>query len=212
MTQGVLGLAGCIRACSPACAGGPAAAAAASGYYPGRPRARGGRARHDGGHADDRAGTARRAAPNDISREENWTLNGPLLDGLTFIGGLEHGKRDRPAAPQGRPPGAAISAPTCSPPEIAAMIETFYRIRAGSVQLRDDRPQAAHLPRPSRLPVRLRSSRRQRGRAAGQGGRRDHRATVSIWSCSKARKMHYFAAALPEFERIVESATLNASS
>jgi hypothetical protein len=24
----------------------------------------------------------------DIPREENWTLNGPLLDNLTFIGGL----------------------------------------------------------------------------------------------------------------------------
>ena len=28
----------------------------------------------------------------DISREENWTLNGPLLDSLTFVGGLEPGK------------------------------------------------------------------------------------------------------------------------
>src|SRR3712207_710352 len=29
----------------------------------------------------------------DIDREENWTLNGPLLDGLSFIGALEHDKR-----------------------------------------------------------------------------------------------------------------------
>ena len=96
----------------------------------------------------------RRAGHDDISREENWTLNGPLLDSLTFIGGLEHGKtivQQRRKADRKVPNFRA----DMSPPEIASMIESFYRIRAGSVALRHDRPQAADLPRPSRLPVRL---------------------------------------------------------
>jgi hypothetical protein len=69
----------------------------------------------------------------DIPREENWTLHGLPLDGLTFIGGLEDGRplvrwqrrRDIRQVPNFRA--------DMSPPEIASMIETFYRIRAGSV-------------------------------------------------------------------------------
>src|SRR5215210_2436059 len=72
-------------------------------------------------------------APDQIYREEDWTLNGPLLDGLTFIGGLEHDKRivrQRRKADRKVPNFRA----DMSPPEIGAMIETFYRIRAGSTQ------------------------------------------------------------------------------
>jgi hypothetical protein len=69
----------------------------------------------------------------DIEREENWTLHGIPLDGLTFIGGLEDGKplvrwqrrRDIRQVPNFRA--------DMTPPEIASMIESFYRIRAGSV-------------------------------------------------------------------------------
>ena len=69
----------------------------------------------------------------DIPREENWTLHGVTLDGLTFIGGLENGRplvrwqrrRDIRQVPNFRA--------DMSPPEIASMIESFYRIRAGSV-------------------------------------------------------------------------------
>jgi hypothetical protein len=32
-------------------------------------------------------------AVEEISREENWTLNGPHLDNLTFIGGVKSGSR-----------------------------------------------------------------------------------------------------------------------
>ncbi|HEX9933343.1 MAG TPA: hypothetical protein VGB08_10925 [Allosphingosinicella sp.] len=70
---------------------------------------------------------------NEISREENWTLHGVTLDGLTFIGGLEHGRplvrwqrrSDIRQVPNFRS--------DMTPPEIASMIESFYRIRAGSL-------------------------------------------------------------------------------
>jgi len=69
----------------------------------------------------------------DLRREENWTLNGPLLESLTFVGGLESGRplvrwqrrRDERQVP--------IFRADMTPPEIASMIESFYRIRAGSV-------------------------------------------------------------------------------
>src|SRR3712207_5793974 len=68
---------------------------------------------------------------HNISREENWTLNGQLLDSLSFIGGLEHDKRivqQRRKADRKVPNFRA----DMSPPEIAAMIESLYRIRAGA--------------------------------------------------------------------------------
>lgn len=142
----------------------------------------------------------------DISREENWTLNGPLLDGLSFIGGLEHDKRivvQRRKADRKVPNFRA----DMSPPEIAAMIESFYRIRAGSTtfQMTNLAPRQflghpgfqfdyEHLGG---------NELERRGRAVGAiiNGR-------FYLALFDAAKMHYFDAGLPEFERIVTSARL----
>ena len=144
--------------------------------------------------------------PYDISREENWTLNGPLLDNLTFIGGLENDKRivvQRRKADRKVPNFRS----DMSPPEIASMIESFYRIRAGSsrfdmtgLQPRDFLGHPGfqfdyeHLGGDEVV---------RRGRAVGAviGGR-------FYLALFDAAKMHYFPAGLPEFERIVESARL----
>jgi hypothetical protein len=144
--------------------------------------------------------------PHDIDREENWTLNGPLLDGLTFIGGLENNKRivqQRRKADRKVPNFRA----DMSPPEIASMIESFYRIRAGSTRFDMTGLQPRnflghpgfqfdyeHLGGDEVV---------RRGRAVGAviGGR-------FYLVLFDAAKMHYFDAGLPEFERIVESARL----
>jgi hypothetical protein len=144
--------------------------------------------------------------PHDIQREENWTLNGPLLDGLTFIGGLEHDKRivqQRRKADRKVPNFRADMNPT----EIASMIESFYRIRAGStrfemtgLQPRDFLGQPgfqfdyAHLGG---------DEVERRGRAVGAIV--EGRFYLALFD---AAKMHYFDAGLPEFERIVQSAKL----
>jgi hypothetical protein len=153
-----------------------------------------------------------RARPTyyDISREENWTLNGPLLDNLTFIGGLESGKaivRQRRRAERQVPRFRA----DMSPPEIASMIETFYRVRAGSVrfEMTGLRPRNFvgypgfqfdydHLDT---------SEVERRGRAVG--AIIDNRLYMALLD---GTRMHYFPAALPEFERIVESARLSRGS
>lgn len=64
---------------------------------------------------------------------EDWTLNGPYLDGLTFVTALPSGaylirqrKSDERQVPKFRSDMTA--------PEIAAMLETAYRVRGGAVQ------------------------------------------------------------------------------
>jgi hypothetical protein len=144
--------------------------------------------------------------PHDISREENWTLNGPLLDGLTFIGGLEHDKRivrQRRKADRKVPNFRADMNPT----EIASMIESFYRIRAGSTRFEMTGLQPRQfLGRPGFQfdYAHLGGDEVERkGRAVG--AIIDNRFYLALFD---AARMHYFDAGLPEFERIVESARL----
>ena len=142
----------------------------------------------------------------DISREENWTLNGPVLDNLSFLGGIESGKgivRQRRRAERQVPRFRA----DMTPPELASMIETFYRIRAGSVtfETRGLQPRT-FLGQPGfQLDyAHLDSDEVERqGRAVGAviGGR-----LYLILFDAVGR--HYYPAAIEEFERIVESARL----
>jgi hypothetical protein len=142
----------------------------------------------------------------DIDREENWTLNGPLLDGLTFIGGLENDKRivrQRRKADRLVPNFRA----DMSPQDIAAMIESFYRIRGGATrfEITELKPRS-FLGRSGfqfdYLQLGGDEVERQ-GRAVGAIV--DGRLYLALFD---AAKMHYFPAGLPEFERIVESARL----
>lgn len=144
----------------------------------------------------------------DISREENWTLNGPLLDGLSFIGGLEHDKRivvQRRKADRKVPNFRA----DMSPPEIAAMIESFYRIRSGAstFEMTNLAPRAflGHPGFQFDYAYLGGDEVERRGRAVGAiiGGR-------FYLALFDAARMHYFDAGLPEFERIVQSARLKA--
>jgi hypothetical protein len=142
----------------------------------------------------------------DISREENWTLNGPLLDSLSFIGGLENDKRivvQRRKADRKVPNFRA----DMSPPEIAAMIESFYRIRGGAISFTmTNLAPRQFLGQPGfqfDYDYLGGDEVQRRGRAVGAiiGGR-------FYLALFDAARMHYFPAGLPEFERIVQSAQL----
>jgi hypothetical protein len=145
--------------------------------------------------------------PHDIEKEENWTLNGPLLDGVTFIGALEDGKRivvQRRKADRKVPNFRA----DMSPQDVAAMIESFYRIRAGSTRFEmtglQPRTFLGH-PGFQFDYVHLGGDEvERRGRAVGAIINR--RFYLALFD---ATKLHYFDAALPEFERLVESARLS---
>ena len=144
---------------------------------------------------------------NDISREENWTMHGVTLDGLTFIGGLNdgnelvrwQGRRDIRQVPRFRA--------DMSPTEIASMIETFYRIRAGSVSFETTglRPRT-FLGQPGfQFDYRhLGGNELEReGRVVGAViGRRLYMILFD------APRSHYFPTLIPEVERIINSARL----
>src|SRR6185369_17323186 len=68
----------------------------------------------------------------DIRTVEDWTQNGPYLDGISFVTGLKDGKalvyqrsRDDRQVPKFRS--------NMTPPEIAAMVESLYRVRGGAI-------------------------------------------------------------------------------
>jgi hypothetical protein len=71
----------------------------------------------------------------DVRWVEDWTLNGPYLDGVTFVTGLPDNKRliwqeykaDR-QVPRFRS--------TMTAPEVASLLETLFRIEGGSVEFR----------------------------------------------------------------------------
>lgn len=142
----------------------------------------------------------------DIRVVEDWTLNGPLLDGMSFVTGLKDGKsliRQRRSASQQVP----IFRSNMTPPEIAAMIESLYRVRGGAVDFRTMSLQ----PRPF----------------LGTNGFQldyEHLDGDELWRRGRAvgtvvngqlylilldaTKSHYFDATLPDFEAVVASAQL----
>ena len=142
----------------------------------------------------------------DIRQVEDWTLNGPLLDGISFVSGLKDNKsliRQRRTANQQVP----VFRANMTPPEIAAMIESLYRVRAGTVDFKTLSLQ----PRPFlntngfQLDYEHLDSDElwRRGRAVG--------AVVNgrlYLILLDAAKSHYWEATLPDFEAIVGSAQL----
>jgi hypothetical protein len=140
----------------------------------------------------------------DIRDVEDWTQNGPYLDGISFVTGLKDGKvlvrqrsRDDRQVPKFRS--------NMTPPEIAAMVESLFRVRGGAV----DFTTTALAPR------RFLGANgfqfdydhldsdevRRRGRAVGAVI--DGKLYLILFD---AARMHYFNALLPDFEAIVNSA------
>lgn len=145
---------------------------------------------------------------DEIRQVEDWTLDGPLLDGISFVSGLKSGRdlvRQRKTADQQVPKFDS----GMTPPEIAAMIESLYRVQGGAVDFRTLSLQ----PRPF----------------LGVGGFQldyEHLDDDELWRRGRAvgavvdgklylvvldaAKSHYYDATLPDFEAIVASARLRA--
>ena len=145
-------------------------------------------------------------AIDDIRAVEDWTLNGPYLDSMSFVTGLKSGRyiirqlrRDAQQVPKFRSDMTA--------PEITAMLESFYRVKAGTVDLRTTslKPRALmgypgfqwdyeHLDQDEVW---------RRGRTVGAviGGK-------LYLVLLDATRMHYFDHAQGDFEAVVNSARL----
>ena len=140
----------------------------------------------------------------DIRDVEDWTQNGPYLDGISFVTGLTDGKtlvyqrsRDDRQVPKFRS--------NMTPPEIAAMIESLFRVRGGAIEF----STTALAPRPFLGAngfqydfEHLDSDEvRRKGRAVG--------AVINgklYLILFDAARSHYYRALLPDFEAIVNSA------
>jgi hypothetical protein len=144
----------------------------------------------------------------DVRQVEDWTQNGPYLDGITFVTGLRNGKsliRQRRTTSQQVP----VFRSNMTPPEVAAMIESLYRVKGGTVDFRTLSLQ----PRPF----------------LGQNGFQldyEHLDEDELWRRGRvvgavingelymilfdAAKSHYYEAELPDFEAVVASAELRA--
>jgi hypothetical protein len=142
----------------------------------------------------------------DIHAVEDWTQNGPYLDGISFVTGLKDGKalvyqrsRDDRQVPKFRS--------NMTPLEITSMIESLFRVRAGAVDFKT----VALVPRNfmgyngfqydyEHLDG---DEVRRKGRAVGAVI--DGRLYLILFDAARS---HYYGALLPDFEAVVNSARL----
>jgi hypothetical protein len=140
----------------------------------------------------------------DVRWVEDWTLNGPYLDGISFVTGLPDNKRliwqeykaDR-QVPRFRSDMTA--------PEIAALLETLFRVEGGTVEFRT----LGLAPRPFlgangfQLDFEHLDGDEvwRKGRAVGAVV--DGRLYMIMLDAARA---HYYPQALPDFEAMVRSA------
>jgi hypothetical protein len=140
---------------------------------------------------------------------EDWTLNGPYLDGITFVTALPSGqylirqrKSDERQVPKFRSDMTA--------PEVAAMLETAFRVRGGAVDFRTLglRPRQflgypgfqfdfEHLDNDELW---------RKGRAVGAVV--DGRLYLILFDATRS---HYYGNALPDFEVMANNARIRSS-
>jgi hypothetical protein len=140
---------------------------------------------------------------------EDWTLNGPYLDGITFVTALPSGqylirqrKSDERQVPKFRSDMTA--------PEVAAMLETAFRVRGGAVDFRTLGLQPRqflgypgfqfdfeHLDNDELW---------RKGRAVGAVV--DGRLYLILFDATRS---HYYGNALPDFEVMANNARIRSS-
>jgi len=140
----------------------------------------------------------------DIRDVEDWTQNGSYLDGISFVTGLKDGKalvyqrsQDDRQVPKFRA--------NMTPQEIAAIIESLFRVRGGAV----DFTTTALAPRPFlgsggfQLDYEHLDSDEVRRKGRAVGSVIDGKLYLILFDAARS---HYFNASLPDFEAIVNSA------
>lgn len=143
---------------------------------------------------------------DDIREVEDWTLNGPILDDLSFVTGVKSGRaliRQRKSADQQVPAFRS----DMTPPEIAAMLESLYRVRGGAVEFRtlSLKPRRFLGADGFELDYEHLDSDElwRKGRAVG--GVVDGRLYLVMLDAARS---HYFDSSLPDLEALIASARL----
>jgi len=141
---------------------------------------------------------------DNVREVEDWTLNGPLLDSISFVTGL---RGDRELIRQRRTEDRQVPKfrSNMTAPEVTAMLETFFRTKAGSIDFRTTSLQPRlflgangfqwdyeHLDSDELW---------RRGRAVGAVI--DGKLYLILFDAARS---HYYASAIGDFEAIVASA------
>jgi hypothetical protein len=146
--------------------------------------------------------------PKDMSRtkwEEVWTRNGPLLETVAFLGGLPEGKSvvvQKKKAEQQVP----LFRANMSPDDLASMVEASYRIRGITVFNVESVNPVEFLGGPG-IQVRY-------NYAPGDGITKKGNAVLRVIENKlyvmklEGASSHYYEAAVPEFDLLVETAQL----
>jgi hypothetical protein len=143
---------------------------------------------------------------SDIPQEENWTANGPLLDMLSFVGGVSDGQpivRQRRREQQRVPTFRA----DMTPQDVVSMIESFYRIRNDAANFEVTAVQPAQF-------VGSPATRMDFDYVGADGLERRGRAVAAIVNgklymmALDGARLHYFGAAAGEFDALTASARI----
>ena len=145
----------------------------------------------------------------DLREIEEWTLNGPYLDGIIFITGL---KNDRYMIYQRRTASQQVPKfrSNMTPPEIAGMIESLFRVKGGTVDFRTLGIQPRQFLGYSGFQFDYEhldgDELWRKGRAVGAVI--DGRLYLILLDAARS---HYYPTTLPDYESIVASARLRRS-
>lgn len=139
---------------------------------------------------------------------EDWTLNGPYLDGITFVSGLPSGqylirqrKSDERQVPKFRSDMTA--------PEVTAMLETAFRVRGGAIEFKTLNLQPRQFLGQAGFQFDFEhldgDELWRKGRAVGAVV--DGRLYLMLYDAARS---HYYANALPDFEVMANNARIRA--
>ena len=140
----------------------------------------------------------------DIRDVEDWTQNGPYLDGISFVTGLKSGKalvyqrrREDRQVPKFRA--------NMTPFEIAAMVESLYRVRGGAVDFKTVSltPRAFLGANGFQYDFEHLDSDEVRRKGRAVAVVIDGKLYLMLFDAARS---HYFNASLPDFEAMVASA------
>ena len=140
----------------------------------------------------------------DIRDVEDWTQNGPYLDGVSFVTGLKDGKalvyqrrREDRQVPKFRA--------NMTPFEISAMVESLYRVRGGAVDFKTVSltPRGFLGANGFQYDFEHLDSDEVRRKGRAVGAVIDGKLYLMLFDAARS---HYFNASLPDFEAMVASA------
>jgi hypothetical protein len=142
----------------------------------------------------------------DIPQEESWTENGPLLDGVTFIGALPSGQAIAKQKPKDDRKVPVFRA-DMTPQDLTSMVESYYRIKLDAKIFDSTSVKPAIFLGKPGVQFDYKFIGSDEVKRLGRSVFAVIDGKLYLMSLDGAA-VHYFNAALPEFETIVASASL----